>query len=99
MISASESTVVRIISTTQMEGGVGQVEPTVADRQPAVGIIDDGDALAAEFASELVWHSVSVIDQEIERSANSEPSSFPSSFPSRWGRPTAFIAGGFDLVG
>jgi len=32
-----------------VEGGVGQVEPTVADRQPAVGIIDDGDALAAEL--------------------------------------------------
>src|SRR5207302_4352374 len=42
-----------------VEGGVGQVEPTVADRQPAVGIIDDGDALAAELAGELVW-----LDQE-----------------------------------
>ena len=42
-----------------VEGGIGQVEPTVADRQPAVGIIDDGDALAAELASELVW-----LDQE-----------------------------------
>ena len=38
-----------------VEGGVSQVEPAVADRQPAVGIIDDGDALAAELAGELVW--------------------------------------------
>src|SRR5438105_9996896 len=30
-----------------VEGDVGQVEPAVADRQPAVGIIDNGDALAA----------------------------------------------------
>jgi hypothetical protein len=30
-----------------VEGGVGQVEPTVTDRQPAVGIIDDSDAIAA----------------------------------------------------
>ena len=29
-----------------VEGGVGQIEPTVADRQPAVGIIDQGDTLA-----------------------------------------------------
>src|SRR5580692_6421905 len=29
-----------------VEGGVRQVEPTIADRQPAVGIIDHGDALA-----------------------------------------------------
>ena len=37
-----------------VEGGVRQVEPTIADRQPAVGIIDDGDALAAELAGDLV---------------------------------------------
>src|SRR4051812_8749198 len=37
-----------------VKGGVGQVEPAVADRQPAVGIIDHGDALAAEFAGDLV---------------------------------------------
>ena len=37
-----------------VKGGVRQVEPAVADRQPAVGIIDDGDALAAEFAGDLV---------------------------------------------
>ena len=37
-----------------VKGGVGQVEPTIADRQPAVGIIDDGDALAAELARDLV---------------------------------------------
>ena len=37
-----------------VKGGVGQVEPTVADRQPAVGIIDHRDALAAELASDLV---------------------------------------------
>jgi hypothetical protein len=43
------------------DSGVGQVEPTVADRRPAVGIIEDGDALAAEFAGELVW-----LDQEHE---------------------------------
>src|SRR5580704_15474633 len=30
-----------------VEGGVGQVEPAVADRQPAVGIIDDGCDRAA----------------------------------------------------
>src|SRR6516164_7294638 len=30
-----------------VEGGVGQIEAMVADRQPAVRIIDDGDALAA----------------------------------------------------
>ena len=39
----------------RVEGGVRQVEATVADRQPAVGIIDNGDALAAEFAGDLVW--------------------------------------------
>ncbi len=50
----------RLRNLTQLvKGGVRQVEPTIADRQPAVGIIDDGDALAAEFASELVW-----LDQE-----------------------------------
>src|SRR6266853_6152633 len=37
-----------------VEGGVSQVEPAVADRQPAVGIIDNGDALAAELAGDLV---------------------------------------------
>src|SRR6266436_3356345 len=37
-----------------VEGDVGQVEPAVADRQPAVGIIDNGDALAAELAGDLV---------------------------------------------
>jgi hypothetical protein len=37
-----------------VEGGVGQVEPTVADRQPAVGIIDYGDTLAAELAGDRV---------------------------------------------
>jgi hypothetical protein len=37
-----------------VEGGVRQVEPAVADRQPAVGIIDNGDALAAELAGDLV---------------------------------------------
>ena len=37
-----------------VEGGVGQVEPAVSDRQPAVGIIDDGDALAPELAGDLV---------------------------------------------
>src|SRR5882757_7476392 len=37
-----------------VKGGVGQVEPAVADRQPAVGIIDHGDALAAELAGDLV---------------------------------------------
>ncbi len=37
-----------------VERGVGQIEPTVADRQPAVGIINNGDALAAEVAGDLV---------------------------------------------
>ena len=37
-----------------VKGGVRQVEPAVADRQPAVGIIDDGDALAAELAGDRV---------------------------------------------
>jgi hypothetical protein len=37
-----------------VEGSVRQVEPTVADRQPAIGIIDNGDALAAELASDRV---------------------------------------------
>src|SRR5689334_9989270 len=37
-----------------VEGGVRQVEPAVADRQPAVGIIDDGDALPAEVAGDRV---------------------------------------------
>src|SRR5271170_609043 len=37
-----------------VKGGVRQVEPAVADRQPAVGIIDHGDAPAAEFAGDLV---------------------------------------------
>jgi hypothetical protein len=32
-----------------VEGSVRQVETAVADRQPTVGIIDDGDALAAEL--------------------------------------------------
>jgi hypothetical protein len=36
-----------------VEGDVGQVEPTIADRQPAVGIINHGDALAAELARDL----------------------------------------------
>src|SRR5580693_276122 len=45
--------------TQLVKGGVRQIEPTITDRQPTVGIIDDGDALAAEFASELVW-----LDQE-----------------------------------
>src|SRR6266436_4797585 len=37
-----------------VKGGVRQVAPAVADRQPAVGIIDNGDALAAECAGDLV---------------------------------------------
>src|SRR6267378_6566561 len=37
-----------------VKGGVGQVAPAVTDRQPAVGIIDNGDALAAECAGDLV---------------------------------------------
>jgi hypothetical protein len=37
-----------------VEGGVRQVEPTIADRQPTVGIIDHSDALAAELARDLV---------------------------------------------
>jgi hypothetical protein len=37
-----------------VEGGVGQIEATVADRQPAVGIIDYGDALAAELAGDRI---------------------------------------------
>ena len=37
-----------------VEGGVRQVEPTIADRQPTVGIIDHSDALAAELAGDLV---------------------------------------------
>src|SRR5207302_7453576 len=37
-----------------VEGGVGQVEPAVADRQPAVRIIDNSDAFAAELAGDLV---------------------------------------------
>jgi hypothetical protein len=37
-----------------VEGGVRQVETAVADRQPTVGIIDDGDALAAELAGDRV---------------------------------------------
>src|SRR5271155_4217079 len=37
-----------------VKGGVRQVEPAVADRQPAVGIIDHGDALAAELAGDRV---------------------------------------------
>ena len=37
-----------------VEGGVGQVEPLVADRQPAVRIIDDGDALAAKTACDVI---------------------------------------------
>src|ERR1700719_1670164 len=45
--------------TQLVKGCVRQIEPTITDRQPTVGIIDDGDALAAEFASELVW-----LDQE-----------------------------------
>src|ERR1700720_2564370 len=50
----------RLRNLTQLvKGGVRQIEPTITDRQPTVGIIDDGDALAAEFASELVW-----LDQE-----------------------------------
>ena len=44
--------------TQLVKGGVGQVEPTVADRQPAVGIIDDGDALAAELAGERSFGSI-----------------------------------------
>src|SRR5271155_3032553 len=40
--------------TQLVKGGVGQVEPAVADRQPAVGIIDHGHALAAELAGDLV---------------------------------------------
>ena len=39
-----------------VKSGVRQVEPAAADRQPAVGIIDDGDALAAELdAFEAQW--------------------------------------------
>ena len=37
-----------------VEGGVRQVKPTIADRQPTVGIIDHSDALAAELARDLV---------------------------------------------
>ena len=37
-----------------VEGGVGQIEAKLADRQPAVGIIDYGDALAAELAGDRV---------------------------------------------
>jgi len=37
-----------------IEVGVSQVEPAVADRQPAVRIIDNGDALAAELAGDRV---------------------------------------------
>ncbi len=37
-----------------VKGGVRQVEPTVADRQPAIRIIDHCDALAAELAGDLV---------------------------------------------
>ena len=37
-----------------VEGGVGQIEAMVADRQPAVRIIDYGDALAAELAGDRV---------------------------------------------
>ena len=37
-----------------VKGGVRQVASAVADCQPAVGIIDDGDALAAEFAGDRV---------------------------------------------
>src|SRR5258708_12659998 len=37
-----------------VEGGVRQVAPAVTDRQPAVGIIDNGDALAANLAGDLL---------------------------------------------
>jgi hypothetical protein len=37
-----------------VKGGVRQVEPAVADRQPAIGIIDHSDAFAAELAGDLV---------------------------------------------
>src|SRR3984893_3308623 len=38
----------------RLEAAVRQFEATVPHRQPAVGIIDNGDALAAEFAGDLV---------------------------------------------
>ena len=34
--------------------GAGQVKPAVADRQPAVRIINNGDALAAQLTGDLV---------------------------------------------
>jgi hypothetical protein len=37
-----------------VEEGVGRVEPTIADRQPAIGIIDNRHALAAELACDRV---------------------------------------------
>jgi len=37
-----------------VEGGVGQIKPAVADCQPAIGIIDNGDALASQLAGDLV---------------------------------------------
>jgi len=40
--------------TQFVESGVRQVEPAIADRQPAVGIVDDRDALAAQLAGDLV---------------------------------------------
>src|SRR5580704_7865772 len=48
-----DSTAIRSVLSTGVPG-VGQVEPAVADRQPAVGIIDDGDALATEVAGDRV---------------------------------------------
>jgi|HubBroStandDraft_6_1064221.scaffolds.fasta_scaffold56842_2 hypothetical protein len=39
------------ILTQLVKGGVRQVEPTIADRQPAVGIIYDGDTLAVGLLS------------------------------------------------
>jgi hypothetical protein len=37
-----------------VKGGVGQIKPAVADCQPAIGIIDNGDALASQLAGDLV---------------------------------------------
>jgi hypothetical protein len=37
-----------------VEGVVGQVEPTTADRQPVIGMIDNRHALAAEPACDRV---------------------------------------------
>jgi hypothetical protein len=48
------STVVAWETLPQLvEGGVGEVEPAVADRQAAIGIIDNSNSLAAQFARHL----------------------------------------------